>query len=97
MASKRPSLLELAQNGSTSSRDDVVTLKPADVPPLSPAKQPRSSQPHMSLYVGKAVQRELKQIALEYDRRPHDVLIEAVDLVLARYGRAGVAELSKRD
>ncbi len=51
----------------------------------------------MSLYIGKAVQREIKAIALEYDRRPHDVLLEAVDLVLAKYGRPSISELSKPD
>ena len=47
----------------------------------------------MSLYVGKRVQRALKEIALEYDRKPHDILIEAVDMVLQRYGRPTVAEM----
>ena len=51
--------------------------------------------PHMSLYIGKPVQRTLKEIALEYDCRPHDILIQAIDLVFARYGRPSVAELSK--
>jgi hypothetical protein len=58
-----------------------------DVPALKAA-------PHMSLYVGKRVQRVLKEIALEYDRKPHDILIEAVDLVLKRYGRPTIAKLS---
>ena len=47
----------------------------------------------MSLYVGKRVQRASKEIALEYDRKAHDILIEAVDMVLQRYGRPAVAEL----
>lgn len=95
MASKRPSLLELTQQ-STSRRDDVVTLRSDDVPSISLAKA-RASLPHMSLYIGKTVQREIKTIALDYDRRPHDVLLEAVDLVLAKYGRPSISELSKRD
>jgi hypothetical protein len=36
----------------------------------------------------------LKEIALEYDRKPHDILIEAVDMVLQHYGRPTVAELT---
>ena len=35
----------------------------------------------------------MKEIALEYDRKPHDILIEAVDMVLQHYGRPTVAEL----
>ena len=47
----------------------------------------------MSLYVGNRVQRALKEIAFEYDRKAHDILIEAVGMVLQRYGRPAVAEL----
>ena len=39
------------------------------------------------------MQRALKEIALEYDRKVHDVLLEAVDMVLQRYARPTVAEL----
>jgi hypothetical protein len=70
-------------------RCNVATLHPANV---APKRQLRAA-PHMSLYVGKRVQRALKEIALEYDRKAHDILIEAVDMVLQRCGRPTVAEL----
>ena len=101
--SKRPSLEALAQNAATSQRDDVttfnnvVTSERDNVSTLQPhtgtSKKALRAAPHMSLYVGKRVQRALKEIALEYDRKPHDILIEAVDMVLQRYGRPTVAEL----
>ena len=86
--SKRPSLEALAQSAS-----NVTTLERDNVATLHTPKRPLRAAPHMSLYVGKRVQRALKEIALEYDRKPHDVLIEAVDMVLQRYGRPTVAEL----
>jgi hypothetical protein len=93
--SKRPSLEALAQSAQ---RDNVTTLERDNVSTLNPhaagaPKRPLRAAPHMSLYVGKRVQRALKEIALEYDRKPHDILIEAVDMVLQRYGRPRVAEL----
>ena len=32
----------------------------------------RRDKPHVSLYLAKAVQREIKRIAIDYDRKPHD-------------------------
>jgi hypothetical protein len=97
--SKRPSLEALAQSATTLERHDVATLERDNVTTLrqraaDTPKRPLRAAPHMSLYVGKRVQRALKEIALEYDRKPHDVLIEAVDMVLQRYGRPTVTELS---
>ena len=50
---------------------------------------------HTTIYLHKRVLRELKAIALEYDRKPHDILIEGVNAALAHYGRPSVEELSK--
>jgi hypothetical protein len=95
---KRPSLEEMAQNAVASQRDNVTPLNPYAANAQSVAlKKALKAAPHMSLYVGKRVQRVLKEIALEYDRKPHDILIEAVDLVLQRYGRPTVAKLSADD
>lgn len=62
--------------------------------PASGKSDSRASRPHVSLYVDKAVQKAIKTIALEYDRRPHDLYIEALDLLLRQYGRPSVAEMS---
>ena len=93
--SKRPSLEAIAQSA-TLPRDNVATLQRDNVATLNQPTPRRSlkAAPHMSLYVGKRVQRALKEIALEYDRKVHDVLLEAVDMVLQRYGRPTVAELT---
>ena len=95
--SKRPSLEALAAEA-TFSRRNVETSKRHNVetshlPAIAPPQ--RQSAPHMSLYIGKKVQRVLKEIALEYDRKPHDLLLEAVDMMLRRYGRPSIGELSE--
>jgi hypothetical protein len=75
-------------------------MRPA-TPPL-PAATPDPAAPtakpgrtHTTIYLHKRVLRELKAIALEYDRKPHDILIEGVNAALAHYGRPSVEELSK--
>jgi hypothetical protein len=42
------------------------------------------------------VQRMIRRIAADLDRKPHDVLIEAVNDVLIKYGKPGIAELDGR-
>jgi hypothetical protein len=93
--SKRPSLEALAQNATTLQRDNITTFQRDDVATLNQRpKRTLRAAPHMSLYLNKRAQRALKEIALEYDRKSHDILIEAVNLVLQRYGRPTVAELT---
>jgi hypothetical protein len=43
--------------------------------------------------LSKPVQRAIKQMALDLDRKPHDLLIEGVNLMLAHYGRGSIAEI----
>ncbi|HEY5306510.1 MAG TPA: hypothetical protein VIJ52_07575 [Pseudolabrys sp.] len=61
----------------------------------SPPSQPRAAKSHTTIYLSKRVLSELRRIALDFDRKPHDLLIEGVDYVLKKYGRPSVAELSK--
>jgi hypothetical protein len=41
----------------------------------------------VTLYIPKAAYRFVKQTALDHDMKAHDVLMEGVDLVLAKYGK----------
>jgi hypothetical protein len=68
-----------------------------DLAATIPTQRPLTSAPHTSLYIGKNVQRALRGIALEYDREMHDVLLEGVDMVLQRYRRPTIAELTDSD
>jgi hypothetical protein len=40
------------------------------------------------------VQKVIKEIALAYDRRPHDLYIEGVNMLLKSYGKPTVAEIA---
>lgn len=51
--------------------------------------------PPLPLYVSRQVRRAIMGIALERGCQPHDILIEAVELVLARYGRPSIRALSE--
>lgn len=74
----------------------AIAPKPpaANVIPIAPPEAPLPKwKPHTSLYIGKNVQRMIRRIAADLDRKPHDVLLEAVDDVLKKYGKPGIAEL----
>ncbi len=92
MSKLRPSLEAIAQTGTA-----VVQLAPkAAALELKPARI-RNDKPHISVYLDKRVQREVKRIAVDLDRRPHDLYLEAVDLVLRHYGRRSIAEITRDD
>jgi hypothetical protein len=64
------------------SRDDATTSK-------------RSN--HTSLYLSPGVRKAIRDIAYQLDRKPHDLYMEGIDLMLARYGKPSSKELSKND
>ena len=75
---------------------EIMQPAPSSEPLQEPTPAPaRPSRTHTTIYLHKRVLRELKAIALEFDRKPHDILIEGVNAALARYGRPSVEELSK--
>jgi hypothetical protein len=49
----------------------------------------------VTLYLPKPVYRLIKQMALDFERRPHDLLLEGIDLLLARYGKS-IAAVTKK-
>ena len=104
MAKHRPSLEAFAQASTqpaapaAAEAAKVVELK--QPPPQSTstpvsAAHGRKDRPHVSLYLDKKVQRVIKEVALHYDKKPHDLYLEAIDLMLTHYGRASIKDLSK--
>ena len=87
MKPSRPSL-ELMAGG--------VAPKPVADPPVEAVTPPpvRRGVLHTSIYIDKRVQRVIREIALVYDLRPHDIYLEGIDLVLKRYGRPSIAEIA---
>jgi len=69
----------------------IKTEKPA----WNKANTATAGRIHTSIYLHKRVLRELRAIAIEYDRKPHDILIEGVDMLLAHFARPSVEDLSE--
>jgi len=75
-------------------------VEPAMAPSAPNAKAPakpkgRPDVQHTSIYVPKVAYRKIREIANTEDRKPHDVIMEGVDLVLAKYGFPSLAEFKK--
>jgi len=81
----------------------LAELRSAEELPRSPtvAAQPQRTGTatdidKVTLYLPKPVYRLIKQMALDFERRPHDLLLEGVDLLLARYGKSIAAVTKKK-
>ena len=103
MAKHRPSLEAFAQSGTRPAAPTVaeaakvveLTHLPQSTDTSMPVAYVRKDRPHVSLYLDKKVQRVIKEVALQYDKKPHDLYLEAIDLMLTHYGRASIRDLSK--
>ena len=73
--------------------DEPVMPAPSASPEISDAR--RASRSHTTIYLDRRVLLEVRKIAVDYDRKPHDLPIEAVNMMLAKYGRPSVDALSK--
>jgi hypothetical protein len=71
------------------------TAPSAPVPKPAPKPKVRPEVQHTSIYVPKVAYRKIREIANTEDRKPHDVIMEGVDLVLAKYGFPSLAEFKK--
>lgn len=60
------------------------------------AKQGRGSpsKPHTTLYLDPAVRHAIKRIALDYNKKPHDLLLEGVDMMLVQYTGKGLKDIT---
>jgi hypothetical protein len=56
---------------------------------------PIERAPHVSVYISRRVQKEFKQLALDYDRKVQELYLEGMDAVLRQYGRPSIAELDQ--
>ena len=61
----------------------VVPIAAVTPAPETPAKVEK-----VSLYIPKAAYKFIKQTALDFDKKPHDLLIEGVEMVLAKHGKS---------
>jgi len=106
-SSKRPSVIDTVIDDLAGAGEEpvtgvanVVALQGAEPAAKAAAKpkpiiKARPDVQHTSIYVPKVAYRKIREIAMMGDRRAHDVIMEGVDLVLAKYGFPGIAELKK--
>ena len=59
---------------------------PIAAPTPAPEVPPKAEK--VSLYVPKAAYKFIKQTALDFDKKPHGLLIEGIEMVLAKYGKS---------
>src|SRR3954447_6554041 len=67
------------------------TAKAAEVVPIAtptPAPEAPAKVEKVSLYIPRAAYKFIKQTALDFDKKPHDLLIEGVEMVLAKHGKS---------
>lgn len=68
---------------------------PAAKPKSTPeAPKARRDRPHTTLYLDPKVLRVIRQVALDFDRKPHDILLEGVNLALAHYAQPSISEIT---
>lgn len=72
-------------------KTNVVTLQRPDV-----KMSKRSDLPHTSIYLHPSVKKAIAQIGLDFGRKPHDLMMEGIDLMLAKYGKPPSKELAEK-
>jgi hypothetical protein len=54
-------------------------------PPREAGRGVRRDKPHTTIYLDPRVRLAIKRIALDYDRKPHDLMMEGIDMMLTKY------------
>jgi hypothetical protein len=72
-----------APSGPGANASTVVPIATPTPAPEAPAKVEK-----VSLYIPRAAYKFIKQTALDFDKKPHDLLIEGVEMVLAKHGKS---------
>src|SRR4051794_33925605 len=77
-----------APKARTSKARSAKASEAAPVTPPAPAPGAPAKVEKVSLYIPKAAYKFIKQTALDFDKKPHDLLIEGVEMVLAKHGKS---------
>ena len=71
--------------------------QPKTSPPLDVVKEEprRKDRPHTTIYLDRRVMKVIRQTAADLEVKPHDLLIQGVDLMLAHHGRPSIAKITR--
>ncbi len=86
---KRPSIIDAVM------APPAVATPPLSEPPPAPAKS-RPDVQHTSVYIPRAAYERLREIAFAERVKTHDLLMEGVDLTIARRGHPERAKRSTK-
>lgn len=86
---------------------EIMASEPVAAPAPKPAAKARNKEAapaakgqggsgRISLYLPPAVAKEIKAVAFHHDVKAHDIYVEAVELVLKKYGRPSFKELAEK-
>jgi hypothetical protein len=87
----------VAEDTTQPAPEPIATAPQASVTDLEarPAGVGKNTK-RVGLYLHPAVKREMDTIAFTHERKPHDLYLEAIDLLLRKYGRSSIGELEKK-
>ncbi len=87
--SKRPSLEDFTKAASAP-KPAAKSAEP------EPERRGRQDRPHTTLYLDPAVTKAIRRLAVELDCKPHDLLLEGVNLMLERHGLPSIEQLAPK-
>ncbi|MCA3301224.1 MAG: hypothetical protein INF98_03540 [Roseomonas sp.] len=64
--------------------DQVAEAAPVAATP-QPGRGLRRDKPHTTIYLDQAVRNAIKRAAIEVNKKPHDLMLEGIDLMLIKY------------
>lgn len=95
----RVSLASMVAEDTTSVAPEIVNPTPSQASAAEGDSRPAGvgkNSKRVGLYLHPTVKREMDTIAFTHERKPHDLYLEAIDLLLRKYGRSSIGELEKK-
>lgn len=95
----RVSLANMVAEDTAHPVPEAVSPAPSPAPVAEIDRRPAGvgkNSKRVGLYLHPTVKREMDTIAFTHERKPHDLYLEAIDLLLRKYGRSSIGELEKK-
>ena len=93
---KRSSLKDSLRGAMASSEQTIKSSETTQSTPAAPTTYAQAKNlKQTTLYLPPSVHRQLRELAFNEDRKAHDLLLEALDLLFLQYGLKSIDELAK--